>query len=97
MVATSTVSIEVGNTSNICNVDIVNKVLELVSAVFGWVWVKSSSWYKSCSPRYKEVLETQTIQFEVEIGRWPRSTGLSSEFNTAGSDGSTDADRATTR
>ena len=44
-----------------------------------------------------EVHESHTREVEVKTGGWARSTGGSIEINTACSNGSTDADSATTR
>ena len=69
----------------------VNEVLELLKVGSGC----SDGWGIGVES-ISEVLEIHTSHVEVKTGRWTRSTGLSTEFNTACTDGSTDADRATT-
>ncbi len=127
MVVTITTSIEVSNTFNIGNTNLVSKVLELRegecrSFVSSHIvkGVKTSTTTNEINSTESievsdnavsevlemhvahdivlaiEVHETHTSHVEFEIGRWARSTGSSIERNTACSNGSTDADHATT-
>jgi hypothetical protein len=91
-VSSSTTTVKVGLTLNISCLNIVCQVLEVREVQRGSIcshilvdWTNAS-----------EVHEVYTWYVGSDTGRWAGCTGISRERNITGSDGSTDADAATT-